>query len=60
MKKIYQAPKIVETTVVLESIIADSANSGKIETGGQVSGGAGGGRAGKEQNTGSWGNIWGN
>lgn len=58
MKKIYQAPEIVETTAVLESIIA---SSGKVNTSDQESGAEDGGWANsKGHNAGSWGNIWGN
>lgn len=61
MKKIYQAPEILETTIVVESIVAGSGGQGTLNTDHQVSGGSGGGgRAGKEQNTGGWDNIWGN
>lgn len=60
MKKIYQAPEIVETTVVLESIIADSKGSGKVETGSQEDGNDGGWANSRGHNAGNWGNIWGN
>lgn len=60
MKKIYQAPEILETAIVVESIIADSSKSGKVDTGSQVSGDDGGWANSKGHNAGSWGNIWGN
>lgn len=54
MKKIYQAPEVIETTMVVESIVASSA--------GTVPGQGGDGSADeiKRQDRGDWNNIWNN
>lgn len=54
MKKIYQAPEVIETTMVVESIVAQSA--------GMAPGQGGDGKADeiKRQDRGDWENIWNN
>ncbi len=56
MKKIYQAPEVIETTMVVESIVAQSA--------GMAPGRGEDGEVGeadiKRQDRGDWNNIWNN
>ncbi|MBQ8450365.1 MAG: hypothetical protein IJY64_05575 [Bacteroidaceae bacterium] len=54
MKKIYQAPEVIETTMVVESIVAQSAGVSSER-------GEGTGSADiKRQDRGDWENIWNN
>lgn len=54
MKKIYQAPEVIETTMVVESIVAQSAGMTPVQ--------GDHGEAGeiKRQDRGDWENIWNN
>ncbi len=53
MKKIYQAPEIIETTIVSESIVATSGEiSGTINSGSE--------RGKQTTDPGTWNNIWNN